>query len=192
MVFLELVLAHLLGDFVFQSNDLILKKYKSWTGTFQHVLIIAFFTVLLLFPFWHHVETWLVAGIIFGVHFVQDVLKVEFDVRFNQKKKSTFPYFADQILHLLLITYLSPFFDGLEPLALPEWLTQIYFSKELVVYLMGLVLFSFTYDITLFQFERQKSKKAIEFKADYARMGQRLLFFSVAYVLILILNSSFV
>lgn len=191
MVLLELATAHLLGDFVFQSNDLLMRKYKSWTGTFQHVCIITFFTVLFLFPYLNHKEAWMVAGIIFAVHFVQDLLKVEYDLRYNQKKKSTVPFFMDQFLHIGLITYLSPWFTELTPLTLPTWLHTLYFSDYLAIYLMGLILFSFAYDITLFQFKRQKSKKSFEYKPDYSGMGKRLLVFSVAYGLIMVVNRSF-
>ena len=191
MIILEIVLAHLLGDFVFQSNDLIQKKYKSWRGTFEHVCIISAFTALFLFPFWRYAETWIVVGVIFATHFVQDLLKVEFDLRYNQKKKSTVPFFLDQILHLSLIAYLSTFFVALEPAALPAWTGDLYFSKYLVIYWMGLVLFSYTFEITLFQFTRKRSKKTLVFKPNFNSMVRRMLFFSVLYGLFLMVDRSF-
>lgn len=190
MVILEIILAHLLGDFVFQSNDLIHKKYKTWRGSFEHVCIIAAFTAVFLFPYWKHSETWMVVGLIFSVHFVQDILKVEHDVHFNPKK-STLPFFLDQILHLSLIVYLSTLFVDLAPLALPSWAEELYFSKYLVIYWIGLVLFSYTFDITLYQFARKKSKKPLKYKSDFSGMVKRLLYFSIAYVLFLLVNRSF-
>ncbi len=187
MVILEIVLAHLLGDFVFQSNDLILKKYKTWRGTLEHVCIIATFTALFLFPYWQHNETWMVVGIIFATHFVQDVLKVEYDARYNQKKKSTAPFFLDQILHLSLIVYLSTYFNNLEPLTLPNWVEELYFSKYLVTFWIGLVLFSYTFDITRYQFKRKHSKKGLQYHPDFPGIVKRLLLFSIAYVLFLLL-----
>ena len=192
MVILELVLAHLLGDFVFQSNDLIHRKYQSWLGVVEHVCIIAFFTVLFLFPFWQHDYMWKVAGIIFAVHFVQDLLKIKYDIKFNAKKKSTVPFFLDQIFHLSLIAYLAPGFEGLTPLNLPTWLSHLYFSQFLTIYSIGLILFSYTYDITLYQFVRQKDKKNKEYTPDFAGMRKRLLIYSIVFVLGLLAHRSLV
>ena len=192
MVVLELLLAHLLGDFVFQSNDLIHRKYQSWMGVGEHVCIIAFFTVALLFPFWHQQVMWQTAAIIFLVHFVQDLLKIQYDIKFNAEKKSTVPFFLDQIFHVTLILLLSKDFNSLTPLTLPNWLHNLYFSPFLVTYLIGLVFFSYTVDITRYQFRRQKSKKNLEYTPDHPGMGRRLLFYSIVFALTLLVHRSFV
>lgn len=189
MVFLELVTAHLLGDFVFQSNDLIQKKYKSWTGTLQHDFIISAFTILFLFPYWNHKEAWIVTAAVFVAHFIQDFIKVKYDINCN-KNKSTLPFFIDQALHIGLLVFVSSLFNDLTPLQLPLWAKEMYFSQYLAIYLMGLLLFSYTYDITLFQFKRQKSKKPIQYKPNFPGMRKRLLFFSVVYVLVMIVSRS--
>ena len=191
-VFFELLLAHLLGDFIFQSNDLLQRKYKSWTGTFEHVCIIAFFTIFFLFPYWNQSFTWITASVIFCTHFVQDVLKIGFDVRFNAKRKSVIPFFMDQLFHISLIAWLSTTFATLEPLALPEWIHKLYFSQFLALYCIGLVFFSYVVDITQYQFYRKKTANPREFKPDFKKMRQRILIFSIAYVLFLLVNGSFV
>jgi hypothetical protein len=190
MVVLELVLAHLLGDFVFQSNDLIHRKYKSWLGVAEHVCIITLFTVLFLFPFWNQIYMWQTASLIFGVHFVQDLLKIKYDIHFNAQKKSTIPFFLDQIFHFSLIFALAPGFNSLAPLPLPGWISNLYFSQLLTTYLIGIILFSFTYDITLYQFLRQKQKKTMEYKPDYVGMRKRLIIYSSVFVLYLLVHSS--
>lgn len=190
MVVFELLLAHLLGDFVFQSNDLIHRKYKSWTGVLEHVLIIAFFTTLFLFPFWNQAVMWQSVAIIFGTHFLQDLLKIEVDIRFNAKRKSTLPFFADQAFHTALILYLAPRFETLTPMALPTWLNNLYFSQFLTVYLIGLILFSYTYDITVYQFARRQSKKPMEYKPNFAGMRKRILLYSITFVVFLLVHRS--
>lgn len=190
MIFLHLIIAHLLGDFVFQSNDLIQRKYKSWKGTFQHVCIIGAFTVLMLFPYWHHRETWIVIATIFGVHFFQDCLKIAYDIRFNQKR-STMPFFADQLFHVSLIYFLSPYLEDLASLSLPDWLGALYFSKIALVYVMGAILFSYTYDITLFQFLRKRDRKVSEYSANIPGMLRRIAVFSIAYALMLLFAGRF-
>ncbi|QQR54827.1 DUF3307 domain-containing protein [Candidatus Peregrinibacteria bacterium] len=191
-VLFEMLLAHFLGDFVFQSNDLIVRKYRSWTGTFEHVCIISFFTVLFLFPYWHYHETWRAASLIFVTHFFQDILKIKYDIHFNAKRKSTLPFFMDQFLHIGLIVYLTTLFSGLEASAMPIWLHNLYFSQLLTLYLLGLVGFSFVYDLTAFQFLRQKSEAPLTYTPNYKGMRNRLLWFSVAYVLFLLVNGSLV
>ncbi len=191
-VFFELLLAHLLGDFVFQSNDLIVRKYKSWRGTFEHVCIITFFAVLFLFPYWGQSLTWKVLGLIFISHFVQDFLKIHLDRHYNSKKKSTGPFFADQILHIGLIAWLSSSFTNVEMMALPQWVHNLYSSPFLVLYLIGLVFFSYTVEITKYQFYRQKTQEPKPFKADHGQMRKRVMHFSMAYVLFLLVNGSFV
>ena len=190
-VLFELLLAHFLGDFVFQSNDLIQRKYKSWLGTFEHVCIIAFLVILFLFPYWNHGETWMVAGVIFFTHFLQDQFKIKYELIFNLKKKSTFPFFADQVLHIGLIFYLSTFFNGLQTLSLPSWMHDMYFSQFLSLYCLGLISFSFVYDITAFQFARQKSKKRPSYVPNFDGMRKRILLFSLVYILLFVVNSSF-
>lgn len=191
-VLFELLLAHFLGDFVCQSNELIQRKYKSWLGTFEHVCIIASLTILFLFPYWNHKETWLVAAVIFFTHFVQDILKIEVNVDFNAKRKSTIPFFIDQLLHVALIAYMATFFRDLETIELPLWMQQMYFSQLLSMYLLGLVIFSYVYELTVYQFARKKSKKELEFKPNYKGMSNRIMWFSIAYVLFLVVNRSLV
>lgn len=181
MVFLHLIIAHLLGDFVFQSNDLILRKYKSWKGTFQHVCIIAFLSILMLSPILQHTETWIVIGVISVVHFLQDYFKIGYDANYN-KNKSTLPFFLDQILHIGLIAFLSPMLKDLNLAEFPQWFTAFYKSDLVAIYLIGAILFSYFYDITLYQFTRQKRKKHLEYKPNLSGMLHRIALFTALYV----------
>ena len=191
-VLFEILLAHFLGDFIFQSNDLIQRKYKGWLGTFEDVCIIAFFTILFLFPYWNHGETWIGAATIFLTPFLQDLLKIKYDVVFNSKTKSTLPFFADQAFHIGLIAYLATLFRNLETIPLPDWVQHMYFSQLLTMYLLGLVLFSYVFDLTLFQFARKKSKKVLAYEPNFKGMRSRVMWFSIAYVLFLVVNGSLV
>lgn len=182
MLVLQLLIAHLLGDFVFQSNKLFEKKYESWVGTLQHVLIITFFTILLLFPYWNTAWAWITIGTIFVVHFVQDVLKVEYDKRFNAKRRSVTPFFVDQLLHIALICILGRQFFGLETLALPQWVEALYFSDPLNILVICLLLLTYTFDITLFQFKRHENKDVKDYQPDYKGMLGRVIAFSLIYI----------
>ncbi|MFA6023703.1 MAG: DUF3307 domain-containing protein [Candidatus Gracilibacteria bacterium] len=189
MIFLHLIIAHLLGDFVFQSNDLIHKKYKSWTGTLQHAGIIALCSTVALLPILQHRMTWIVIGIIFAVHFTQDCLKISFDRRYN-KRKSTIPFFVDQIFHTALILFLSPLLSGLQPTTLPTMVMEIYSSQLAAVFVIGALLFSYVQDITVFQFARKASKKNLDYKANIPGMLKRLGLFTLFYGIFLILTGA--
>lgn len=184
-LFLKLLTAHLLGDFVFQSNDLIQKKYKSWTGLFEHAAIITALSFLFIFPYVLNSEAWMVLGLIFLAHFIQDGLKIEYDLRFN-KKKHTIPFFVDQVLHVILLFVLASLLTHLAPLKLPFWAEAIHQSKTFTLYLIGAILITYAYDITLYQFLR-KGKKPKEYKPNFGKMAKRLLFFTVAFLLFTIL-----
>jgi hypothetical protein len=186
MIVLQLMIAHLLGDFVFQSNDLIKRKYKTWHGTLEHAGIIALFTALLLFPFWGYQEAWTVVLAIFVIHFFQDVLKVEFDKHYNPKRK-TFPFFVDQALHLSLIFFLGKDFSEAPAAIIPEWVNNIYFSPYVSILIVGFILLTFTFDITRYQFKRKKNKK-LKYHPDYEGMSHRILAFSIFYLILVFLH----
>lgn len=171
MLILQLLLAHLLGDFVFQSNKLIKEKYKSWKGTLKHALIVAALTFLAMFPYWDKWETWFIIAVLFTLHFSQDVFKVEYDKKMNKKKSQT-PYFMDQVGHILLIMILGTIFAD----ALPEF----YWSAEFIFWLIGLVFLSFTIDITKYQFSYHNEKKR-EYIPDYKGMSRRMFIFSLIF-----------
>lgn len=187
-LFLKLLTAHLLGDFIFQSNDLIQKKYKSWVGLFEHAAIITALSFLFVFPYVLNSEAWMVFGLIFLAHFIQDGLKIQYDIHHN-KKKSTIPFFVDQILHVALLFILAPLLTHATPLKWPSWAAALYQSNLLALYLIGAILVTYVYDITLYQFQRKKIKLQ-KYKANFEKMAKRLLFFTVAFCLLAILMSS--
>src|SRR5690554_7670810 len=104
ILFVKLILAHLLGDFVFQSDQWVrekeLKKHKS-PKLYLHVLLHGFLSMIIVaeIHFWPYA-----VGIIIS-HFFIDWSKLTFQNKSNQK-----PWFlVDQISHigiLILVTWL--------------------------------------------------------------------------------------
>ncbi len=183
MLILQLLVAHLLGDFVFQSNALIKKKYETWKGTLQHAAIITGFTALFLLPYWLQPKAWLTVAVIFAVHFTQDVIKVEYDKRFN-KSHSTVPFFMDQFCHIALIVLLGRGFESLTTLDLPETFMKLYFSPLVQILLAGIILLSYTFDITLYQFKHRVHQE-LAYTPDHKGMFQRVLAFSIFYLIVI-------
>ena len=186
MFIFQLMIAHFLGDFFLQPNRLIDAKYKNPIGTFIHAMIIAACSALALFPFWHHTEIWVAIGIIFIAHFIQDVIKVAYDKHYNPKN-SPMPFFADQIGHLALIVFIGIYYGGLTPMSLPSIVNVFYFSEPFLLIVMGILLITYTFDITRYQFKHMRDKK-LKFVPNYNRMVNRILAFSILSFVIAVLS----
>lgn len=105
MIFIKLILAHLLGDFILQPNSWVADKehYKLKSKfLYLHVLI---HTVLSLVFLWD-LKLWWVAVLVGISHFIIDAAKLSFQT--VKTKKSWF--FIDQLLHILVIAGISFYF----------------------------------------------------------------------------------
>ena len=102
MIFIPLILAHLLGDFLLQPNSWVADKERKKAGSvylYLHILLHA----VLAFIFLWNIELWWIAAIIGVSHFLIDWAKLNFQ---NAKTKRTW-FFVDQLLHVLVIGALS-------------------------------------------------------------------------------------
>jgi hypothetical protein len=135
----HLMFAHMLADYVLQSNWLVSCKGKSWTGLALHGSIVGFVALAALAPYIEQV--WFVVVILTIVHTLQDALKVHIGPRL--RIHSIGPYMADQIAHYILIMALDAWAG--ERLALPPGDIEIAFMWT------GAAVLSVTrfYDVTL-------------------------------------------
>lgn len=106
MVFIQLILAHLFGDFILQPNSWVAekesKKLKS-RYLYLHVLI----HTILSFIFLWNTEFWWIAVLVGASHFIIDAAKLSFQTA--KSKKSWF--FIDQALHIAVIAGVSFYFN---------------------------------------------------------------------------------
>lgn len=106
MVFIQLILAHLFGDFILQPNSWVAekenKKLKS-RYLYLHVLI----HTILSFIFLWNTQLWWVAVLVGFSHFIIDAAKLSFQTA--KSKKSWF--FTDQALHIAVIAGISFYFN---------------------------------------------------------------------------------
>lgn len=106
MIFIKLILAHLLGDFILQPNSWVSdkenRKLKS-KYLYIHVLI----HTVLSFIFLWNIQLWWVAVLAGFSHFMIDVSKLYFQ---NIKTKKSW-FFVDQLLHIAVITGISFYFN---------------------------------------------------------------------------------
>lgn len=106
MIFIKLILAHLLGDFVLQPNSWVAdkenRKLKS-KYLYLHILI----HTALSFIFLWDVQLWWVAVLVGVSHFIIDACKLSFQTVKNKKGW----FFIDQALHVLVIAGISFYFN---------------------------------------------------------------------------------
>lgn len=102
MIFIQLILAHLLGDFILQPNSWVAEKENKKLNSkylYLHVLI----HTMLSFIFLWNAELWWIAVLVGISHFIIDAAKLSFQTIKN--KKSWF--FIDQALHIVVIAGVS-------------------------------------------------------------------------------------
>ncbi|MEZ5347146.1 MAG: DUF3307 domain-containing protein [Pyrinomonadaceae bacterium] len=81
ILLIKLILAHLLGDFVFQSRSWVeakeSKRLKAWQ-LYVHALVHGGLVFLILYSFDSNSEAWKIAVWITAIHFIIDLAKVSF------------------------------------------------------------------------------------------------------------------
>lgn len=101
MILLKLILAHLIGDFLFQPNSWVKEKEKKKVKSIKLYLHILLHGVLILVVLWDF-KYWLLALIIMLIHGVIDMIKL-----YAQKEKTKAKWFLiDQFLHIISIVFI--------------------------------------------------------------------------------------
>jgi hypothetical protein len=100
-LFLKLLLAHMVADFILQFEELYRLKLRSWLGHFFHALIHGIVSLLLLLPYLNSPRVWIFVAAITIIHYVQDQIKYSLQAK---DPKNTFWYFTiDQIVHIAFL-----------------------------------------------------------------------------------------
>lgn len=105
MIFIKLILAHLLGDFILQPNAWVADKenYKLKSKfLYFHVLIHIALSLIFLWD----LQLWWVAVAVGITHFIIDAAKLSFQTIKTKKRW----FFIDQLLHVLMIAGVSFYF----------------------------------------------------------------------------------
>lgn len=106
MVFIQLILAHLFGDFILQPNSWVAEKESKKLRSrylYLHVLI----HTILSFIFLWNTQLWWVAVLVGFSHFIIDAAKLSFQ---TAKSKKIW-FFIDQALHIAVIAGVSFYFN---------------------------------------------------------------------------------
>lgn len=125
ILLIKLLIAHVLGDFVFQPSSWVEDKRKNTYKSkyfYFHGLVHLLALILLLGFDWSY---WLSILILVGSHLLIDLIKINLDKRLNTRLL----FAIDQILHILVIigvVYMNePFEISLERINSPEILLLI-------------------------------------------------------------------
>ena len=108
VLFLQILLAHLIGDFVLQPDSWVKSKNHKKYGSpklYLHVLVHAVILALML---GFDARYWIGYVVIVLSHFLIDVLKI-WSQRF--RPRSRFMFMVDQILHILVILLVVSFYE---------------------------------------------------------------------------------
>jgi len=99
----HLLFAHMLADYVLQTNWLVARKSQAWDGLALHGLMVFVMSVLVLAPY---LNVLLLPLVVMGlIHTGQDWVKVYTGPRI--KIQPFYPYMLDQVLHYALIVILQ-------------------------------------------------------------------------------------
>src|SRR5262250_1692431 len=104
---LAIFLAHLLADFVFQTDRLVAKKHSGkWSGYLLHGLIHYFSALFLLFFFVKgsalSLKTYAVLFFLISIHLLIDSAKIRLTTT-SFLRDGSLAYVADQFVHFLTI-----------------------------------------------------------------------------------------
>lgn len=102
MIFTQLILAHLLGDFILQPNSWVAEKESKKLKS-KYLYLHVWIHIVLSFIFIWNLQLWWIPGLVGVSHFLIDAAKLSFQTVKN--KKSWF--FVDQLLHVLVIAGVS-------------------------------------------------------------------------------------
>ncbi|MEP3371157.1 MAG: DUF3307 domain-containing protein [Maribacter dokdonensis] len=142
LIFIKLLLAHLVGDFILQPTRWVLHKQSNKiTSKFLYLHVLLHF-VLYMLVLWS-LSLWKIAATVAVLHFIIDLLKLYANDMFKNK---SIPFFIDQALHIIVL-YCCAFYADLyaHTLALFEnldWylITAIVFVTFPASIIMGKIL----------------------------------------------------
>ena len=158
-LFLKLYLAHLLGDFVFQFDELYKLKIRSRWGHFFHVLFHLVLMVLLVFPYLKHTSiTLFILGIAI-IHYFQDIVKYKLQAKL---KKTFLSFVIDQFFHTLwigLVFFLPESKQVVEFISFPT-LNSYYISETLTKVTMLVLCVTFVSAYLLHNFKKSYFRDA--------------------------------
>ena len=180
-----LIFSHLIGDFVFQQERLVIYKMKNIKGVLIHVLIHFIVGNIVLLPFIVNGYSWLI-GMNFGIcffHFWIDQAKINYDLKHDKKVQ---PFVIDQLLHLLTILVAYFFTNNIELKLANGLVYEIYTNINIIIFLSFFIFLSSAIETYRYQILREKNTM-IRFNPNPKKILVRISAFSTIYILFMLL-----
>ena len=163
--FWNLLLAHLLADFTFQTDRIAKWKRENISGVFFHVLIFLFFAVVVNYQYLPR-RDFALALLLLGItHAVEDQWRVISVTKYHSHD-NIFLFLYDQLVHILLIFILAP--------ADPPYVTT---EKWIYILLIGIIVTHFAMIFIYFLKKLFDEKTLFISKEKYHGIVERLLIF---------------
>ena len=140
MIFLKLILSHLLGDFIFQTDNWVIDKDKKKIKS-KYLYIHILFHTLLVFIFLWDLSLWYIPLIVGISHYFIDLAKLYFQNRRTRK----WWFFLDQLAHILVIIAISYYFKEIQfnffenPLYLKYVVTAVFLTVPTSIIIKNLL-----------------------------------------------------
>lgn len=171
--FLQLLLAHLLGDFIFQSQKMVERKklHRHRGATFYLHLLIHLIVLLLALKF--DFQYWIGIGVIVLSHGAIDLLKLSFEGKVSVGKA----FLIDQIAHLLVLLVVAytyfPFSFSIDTI----------YDPKILLFLTALILVSYVAAILMkhlmgsWKVAEDKDQDSLPYAGKYIGILERLFVF---------------
>lgn len=176
LLFLYFFIGHLIGDFLFQTSQLVRWKHQSRFGILFHVILVFIATVFVFIPYLQSSWTWGALFLNAGIHYFIDKTKVDHDHR--HKPMNPLPAFwLDQAAHILTFSLILLFLPPIQPTYFTEtWWFEYYSQINLLLYIAGFLFFSYFLDILYFMNRLKEGKREAYTRSYYSMIVHTFVF----------------
>ncbi|MCA9373979.1 MAG: DUF3307 domain-containing protein [Candidatus Gracilibacteria bacterium] len=183
MIFLYLLLAHFLADFVLQPEKLVRWKQRKWSGIAVHGSVHLVISFILLAVYMPNMSVLAAILLIAAAHFLIDWLKIIYE---RGAKKYIGPFLVDQAAHISVLA-LASYALGNIPLGV-QWgpIVWLYTDFSVVLGLCLLLGVTYVYELTLFQLNRTNTSK---YTPNFKAMARRTVIAAVFYGIFLLFGA---
>lgn len=142
-LFLKLYLAHLIGDFILQFEELYRLKTRSFIGHTLHVLIHFILLTLVAWPYLGYPSMWIYIVMVACIHLAQDLIKYSLSEKYPEYRFALF--MGDQVFHFLVIATIFFFPVSQMKLGFPDskWLDFFYTDSRWTLAANAFILTTF-------------------------------------------------
>ena len=183
--FLLLVIAHLLGDFPFQTNWIYRQKFHSLPGGLWHAAILILCYLVVLSPYLTNQKIIPAIVCLAIVHYSQDFFKVKLVDKHKMVRK-IHGFWLDQAAHLILIIGVSFWLDLSE---LGNWWLEETTLRFVATYLIVVLLSTFVWNVAHHVQQAEKNPKKT-FQRDWKGILIRGGIVTIAFALIYLITAN--